>query len=64
MKRGSIKRADSVLVGVWVPRPLLDAMDQIIESEDSDRSKFARRAIRNRIAQSGVTVPAETKEAQ
>ena len=56
MKRGSVKSSESELVALWVPRPLLAALDHAVGQEDSNRSKFIRKAVRNRIADLGLGV--------
>jgi metal-responsive CopG/Arc/MetJ family transcriptional regulator len=59
MKRGSVNKANSELVALWVPLPLLNALDRAVTHEDSDRSKFIRRAVRNRVSEMGLTVNEE-----
>jgi len=54
MKRGSIKRAECVMIGVWIPREMEAALDIAIRHEDSDRSKFVRKAIRERVLSLGL----------
>lgn len=49
MARGTVKSEAAKLIGVWVPKELVDAMEEVIRLEDSDRSKFVRNAIRHRI---------------
>jgi len=44
-----VKRPGRTLVGVWVPHPLLEALDRAASIQDLDRSKFIRRAIRNSV---------------
>jgi len=56
MKRGTTKKTESGMVALWVPRPLLAAIDAAITREDSDRSKFIRRAVRARLISIGITV--------
>ena len=50
MKRGSVTKKQSELVALWIPRPLLKAIDEAVESEDTDRSKFIRRALRKKVS--------------
>jgi metal-responsive CopG/Arc/MetJ family transcriptional regulator len=50
MKRGSGKKPKGKLLAVWVPRGLLPRLDQGARQEDSDRSKFVRNAIREKLA--------------
>ena len=35
---------------VWIPDPLLDLLDKGVASEDSDRSKFIRNAVREKLS--------------
>lgn len=37
------------MVTVWIPKPLLDAIDAAVASQDTDRSKFVRKAVRNQL---------------
>ncbi|MDR0535565.1 MAG: ribbon-helix-helix domain-containing protein [Puniceicoccales bacterium] len=45
-----MKTRMNVLVGVKLPEDLLKALDSVVCDEDSDRSKFIRNAVRERIA--------------
>jgi hypothetical protein len=47
MKRGTIRIKDSEFLGVWVPKPLVILIDR--NMGDSDRSKFLRNAIREKL---------------
>ena len=38
------------LVALWIPRLLVAALDQGVRKTDSDRSKFIRQAIREKIS--------------
>jgi metal-responsive CopG/Arc/MetJ family transcriptional regulator len=58
MKRGAVAKEESELVALWIPKPLLAALDSAVLSEDSDRSKFIRRALRRHIVNTGISVPA------
>jgi len=53
MKRGSGKKPKGKLLAVWVPVKLLPSLDQGARKEDSDRSKFIRKAIREKLARQG-----------
>jgi metal-responsive CopG/Arc/MetJ family transcriptional regulator len=53
MKRGSGKKPKGKLLAVWVPKGLLPRLDQGARQEDSDRSKFIRNAIREKLARQG-----------
>ena len=48
MKRGAARAAESEFLGVWIPKPLAVLMEGAVG--DSDRSKFIRAALRERIA--------------
>ena len=50
MKRGSGKKPKGKLLSVWVPGQLMPRLDQGARKEDSDRSKFVRNAIREKLA--------------
>jgi metal-responsive CopG/Arc/MetJ family transcriptional regulator len=54
MKRRSTKRTDSKLLSVWVPNALVPLLDEGVKREDSDRSKFIRNAIREKLARDGI----------
>jgi metal-responsive CopG/Arc/MetJ family transcriptional regulator len=54
MKRGSIKKEESGLVALWIPRAMLNAIDHAVACEDSDRSKFIRRAVRRKLQEMGI----------
>jgi metal-responsive CopG/Arc/MetJ family transcriptional regulator len=53
MKRGSGKKPKGKLLAVWVPKKLLPSLDRGARKEDSDRSKFIRNAIREKLARQG-----------
>lgn len=42
------------LLTVWLEPHEVAAVDQVTKREDSDRSKFARTAIREKLARAGV----------
>jgi predicted transcriptional regulator len=44
--RGSLTKAGSVLTTVWIPSDLHARLAAAVSSQDTDRSKFMRRAIR------------------
>lgn len=50
MKRGSIKTKDCTFVGFWIPKALLRLIDRGVDLADSDRSKFIRSAVREKLA--------------
>lgn len=54
MQRGALKKSGSKLVTVWLPIPVADAVDQLVFKNDTDRSKYIRSALRERLARDGV----------
>jgi metal-responsive CopG/Arc/MetJ family transcriptional regulator len=46
----------SSLIGVWMPDPMKLAIDRAVASEDSDRSKFIRKAVKERIRSLGIEI--------
>lgn len=42
-----------MVVTVKMPASMVRELDEVVERTDSDRSKFARQAIRQRLAMSG-----------
>lgn len=59
MKRGSISKNKSVMLTVWVPKVLLPSLERGVLLEDSDKSKFVRKAIREKLARHGVQMSEE-----
>jgi len=55
MKRGLGKGPKGKLLAVWVSKKLLPLLDQGARKEDSDRSKFIRNAIREKLARQGAS---------
>jgi metal-responsive CopG/Arc/MetJ family transcriptional regulator len=53
VKHGPVKKSESRLLTVWVPEGLLPHLDRGVKKEDSDRSKFVRNAIREKLARQG-----------
>ena len=54
MKRGTIKSKQSDLVALWIPKGLAMALDRGVKIEDSDRSKFIRNALREKLSKHGI----------
>jgi metal-responsive CopG/Arc/MetJ family transcriptional regulator len=54
MKSEQRKRVSNKLLTVWVSEELLPLLDKGVQREDSDRSKFIRNAIREKLARQGV----------
>lgn len=49
-KRGSVTKAGSQLVAVWLPNDLCARLDELVRRNDTDRSKLIRQAIRQAAA--------------
>ncbi len=62
MKRGNGKKSRVKLLAVWVPKTLLPSLDKGVKEEDSNRSKFIRDAIREKLARQGGIIKAKTKK--
>jgi hypothetical protein len=59
MKRGAVKKSESKLLTVWIPETFERPMKQAVALEDSDKSKFVRNAIREKLARHGIAVEME-----
>ncbi len=55
MKRAGKKRKGKMLA-VWVSETLLPRLDEGVKREDSDRSKFIRNAVREKLLRHGAAV--------
>lgn len=49
MKRGAVKKSEAKLIPVWMPIPMIAALAEAVQELDTDRSKFIRQAIREKI---------------
>jgi metal-responsive CopG/Arc/MetJ family transcriptional regulator len=49
MPRGAVRTSHSVLVAAWLPFPLVRALDDAVQQNDSDRSKIIRDALRDKV---------------
>ena len=58
MNRGSTRKAGTKLLTVWVPEAMAEAVDAAVIKLDSDKSKFAREAIREKLARLKIPSPA------
>lgn len=56
MKRGSVKKSDSKGILVHFPNDVIPAIDRGVQLDDSDRSKFIRKAVREKLARHGIKV--------
>lgn len=50
MQRGAVRTGRSVFIGGWVPTEIAEAVDRAVQDHDSDRSKFLRRALQEKIS--------------
>jgi hypothetical protein len=58
MKRG-ISKNESTMLTVWVPRPYFPLIARGVRKTDTDRSKFVRAAIREKLARHGIAMTEE-----
>jgi hypothetical protein len=58
MKRGAVKKSSSRLLTVWIPEALESNLAHGAAKEDSDKSKFVRNAIREKLARHGILTEA------
>jgi metal-responsive CopG/Arc/MetJ family transcriptional regulator len=49
-KRGAVHSAESELIAAWVPSHLLADIDRAVALLDTDRSKFLRSAVREKLS--------------
>lgn len=58
MKRGVVTKGEAEMVTFWLPTNMVAALQQAILIEDTDRSKFIRRAVRERLRRMRITTEA------
>ena len=56
MKRGAVSKNVSKLITLWVPSALLPYINQGVIITDTDRSKFIRQAVREKLQRNGITI--------
>jgi len=56
MKYDGASKSGDKLLRVWMPKELLPHLDRGVKKEDSDRSKFVRNAIREKLVRHGGVV--------
>jgi metal-responsive CopG/Arc/MetJ family transcriptional regulator len=49
MRRGAVRKKGSTLVTVWFPTHVAEAVQEAIVRTDSDRSKYIRSAVREKL---------------
>lgn len=54
MSRGKSKRSQSEMVALWIPKPMVAALDNGVRKLDSDRSKFIRAALREKLVREQI----------
>lgn len=62
VKRGAARRKDCIFIGAWVPSTLAVVVDILIQEEDSDRSKYLRQALKEKIKRDKDSETTPTKE--
>lgn len=55
--RGATRQADSIPVTIWVPKEWRALLQTAIRMSDTDRSKFTREALREKLARAGMPIP-------
>lgn len=45
-RRGAVTKSKSILIGAWIPTPIVQQMDAAVQANDTDRSKLLRAALR------------------
>lgn len=58
--RGAVTKQTSKPIIVWFPNHVMPLLDRAVAVEDTDRSKFIRKAVRELLIQRGFTDSAET----
>lgn len=61
MRRGFVTKKKSRLLTVWVPESLVPLIDRGVAITDTDRSKFVRNALRDKLVGLGLVLPAIPK---
>jgi len=59
MKRCAGKKNETALLTLWVPKDYFPLIARGVRINDTDRSKFVRAAIREKLARHGVPMPEE-----
>lgn len=57
LKRGAFRRDDCVFIGAWVPEAWVGKIDEVVTTEDTDRSKFLRSALREKLSLTRAGIP-------
>ncbi|PTY02594.1 hypothetical protein DB346_08580 [Verrucomicrobia bacterium LW23] len=62
MKRGAMKKRNGHKINLWIPSVWKDIIDQQIDDQDTDLSKFVRGALKEKLQRQGV-IPNESPSA-
>jgi hypothetical protein len=57
MRRGAVTKKNSKMINIWVPTVLVPVIDAAVVKEDTDRAKYIRRAIREKLVREGIPLP-------
>jgi hypothetical protein len=52
--RGAVKKSNAHLLGAYVPTAMSELVNQAVEMLDTDRSKFFRAAVREKLERHGL----------
>lgn len=47
--RGAVTKGSAKLLGAYLPTALIALVDQVVRAQDTDRSKFFRAAVREKL---------------
>lgn len=56
--RGAVKKKEARLLGAYIPTSLANLVDEAVVKLDTDRSKFFRTAVREKLQRHGINLPA------
>ena len=59
MNRGRLKKVECKLLNFYCQEEMFPALDEAVRKLDTDRSKFIRAAIREKMARHGVMISEE-----
>jgi metal-responsive CopG/Arc/MetJ family transcriptional regulator len=54
MKRGAVWKKEARMITLWIPNVLLPVIDRAVVNHDTDRAKYIRQAIREKLIREGV----------
>lgn len=56
MQRGAVTKSTATLIGCFFPDAELPAIEEAVRQTDSDKSKFLRLCVREKLARMGVSI--------